>query len=408
LFFHFWILAKYIKAWRQFFDVTILLTVAGITLGVSVLMVAMSSFSGFETTLKRAIIEAVGDVAIYKRNGKIDKIEALEKQLKPYRKAVQEQLYFLGQESLVASKGKISAIFLQGVEKEKTASVLNLKNRITQGQNSWDYQDDVPPAYLGKDLLKKMNLKIGDSFKIVIPRTNQSASTSDLNPIIKTFYVVAAVDLGKYDFNSRFIFVDLPILQELLGTQNISGVRLKLKNSDRAEKWAQMVQEKLGWSYSVMDWRQTNKNYFSAIDYEKRVIFFVVLIIVVAAGFNVITSLFVTILKRYRDISLLKTLGATPFDIGFLFCLHGLLLGAIGTGLGLIIGWSLCFGFEWMQKVFPLLPPDIYRLSFVATEFRAQDLLWICGATMTICFLSTLIPALRGAQLSPVEGLKYE
>jgi lipoprotein-releasing system permease protein len=188
----------------------------------------------------------------------------------------------------------------------------------------------------------------------------------------------------------------------------ISGIRLKLKNSDRAEKWAQVVQEKLGWSYSVMDWRQTNKNYFSAIDYEKRVIFFVVLIIVIASGFNVITSLFVTILKRYRDISLFKTLGARPRDIGFLFCLHGLLLGAIGTLLGLSIGWILCYLFEMGQKVFPLLPADIYRLSFVATEFRAQDIVWICSATMTICFLSTLIPALRGARLSPVEGLKYE
>ncbi len=407
MFFHFWILGKYMKAWRQFFDVTILLTVAGITMGVAVLLVAMSSFSGFETTLKRAIIEAVGDVAIYKRSGKIDKIEVLEKQLNPYMGSVQDKLYFLGQESLVASKGKIAAVFLQGVEKEKAASVLNLKNRITRGQDSWEYRDDIPPAYVGKDLLKKMGLQIGDTFKIILPRTSKT-SASDLNPIIKTFYVTAALDLGKYDFNSRFLFVDLPIVQDLLDTRMISGIRLKLKDSDRAEKWAQVVQEKLGWSYSVMDWRQTNKNYFSAIDYEKRVIFFVVLVIVIASGFNVITSLFVTILKRYRDISLFKTLGARPRDIGFLFCLHGLLLGAIGTLLGLTIGWLLCYLFEIGQKVFPLLPADIYRLSFVATEFRAQDIVWICSATMTICFLSTLIPALRGARLSPVEGLKYE
>ncbi len=407
MFFHFWILGKYMKAWRQFFDVTILLTMVGITMGVAVLLVAMSSFSGFETTLKRAIIEAVGDVAIYKRSGKIDKIEVLEKQLNPYMGSVQDKLYFLGQESLVASKGKIAAVFLQGVEKEKAASVLNLKNRITRGQDSWEYRDDIPPAYVGKDLLKKMGLQIGDTFKIILPRTSKT-SASDLNPIIKTFYVTAALDLGKYDFNSRFLFVDLPIVQDLLDTRMISGIRLKLKNSDRAEKWAQVVQEKLGWSYSVMDWRQTNKNYFSAIDYEKRVIFFVVLVIVIASGFNVITSLFVTILKRYRDISLFKTLGARPRDIGFLFCLHGLLLGAIGTLLGLTIGWLLCYLFEIGQKVFPLLPADIYRLSFVATEFRTQDIVWICSATMTICFLSTLIPALRGARLSPVEGLKYE
>lgn len=407
MFFHFWILSKYIKAWRHFFDVTIILTLAGITLGVAVLMVAMSSFSGFETTLKQAIIEAVGDVAVYKRGGKIDKPETLEKQLKSSMKSVDEKLAFLGQESLLASKGKISAVFLQGVEKEKTNKVLNLKNRIVQGQDSWEFRDDIPPAFIGKDLFKKMNLRLGDTFKVVLPRTTKG-SASDLSPILKTFYVVAVLDLGKYDFNSRFVFVDLPIVQELLGTSAISGLRLKLKDSDRAEKWAQSAQEKLGWTYSVMDWRQTNRNYFSAIEYEKRVIFFVVLIIVIAAGFNVITSLFVTVLKRYRDISLLKTLGARPIDIAFLFCLHGLILGVVGTALGVGIGYALCYGFELAQKFFPLMPEDIYKLSFVATEFRALDLVWVCSATMIICFLSTVVPAIRGARLSPVEGLKYE
>jgi lipoprotein-releasing system permease protein len=411
LFFHFWILSKYAFSWRRFFDTTTMLTVGGITIGVAVLVVAMSSFSGFQTTLKNAIIEVVGDVAIYKRGGKIDDPAPLQKLLEPLAKDVKQSLLFLTQESLVSKNGKVSAVLLQGVEKEKVAAVLNLKNRIVEGKANWDFHnidgENIPPAFLGQELMKKMNLKVGDTFKIVLPRASKS-SISDLNPIIKTFYAAASLDLGKYDFNSRFVITDLPIVQGLLNTKNISGIRYKLKDSDKAEKWASKAQEKIGWTYAAVDWGQTNKNYLSAIEYEKTVMFFVVLIIVIAACFNVATTLFVTVLKRYRDISLLKTLGASPFDIVIIFCLHGLFLGVLGVLFGLAAGVSLCFGFEGLQKIYPLLPSDVYKLSFVATELRLHDIGMIAGVTLAICFLATLIPSIRGSLLSPVEGLKYE
>lgn len=405
--FHFWILSKYTVSWRRFFDVPIMLTVAGIAVGVAVLVLAMSGFSGFQTSLKRAIIEVVGDVAIYRRGGKIDNPDELKKLMKPYMHEVEDVLMFLTQESLVTGQGKISAVLLQGVEKEKAAKVLNLKNHIISGKVTWEPHGDIQPAFVGKDLVKKLGLKTGQPFKVILPKTNKSNST-EITPIIKQFYLAASVDLGKYEFNSRFIFVDLPVVQDLLGTNRISGLRIKLKDSDKAMAWAKAVQEKIGWTYTAIDWRQTNRNYFDAVDYEKMVIFFVVLIIVIAACFNVATTLFVTVLKRYRDISLLKTLGARPRDIVILFCLHGLLLGVLGLILGISIGIFFCYVFEALQKMFPLLPSDIYKLSFVATEIRVYDLLMISGATLLICFFSTLIPSIRGSFLSPIEGLKYE
>ena len=164
----------------------------------------------------------------------------------------------------------------------------------------------------------------------------------------------------------------------------------------------------IGWTYAVRDWKLMNKNFLTAIEYEKYVMFFVILIIIIAACFNVANTLFVAVLKRYRDISLLKTLGASPLDIVYLFCLHGLILGVIGLGLGFSLGIAMCWAFEFLQTVYPLLPSDIYKLSFIATEIRTNDVLLISGATLLICFFSTLVPAWRGASLAPVEGLKYE
>lgn len=409
--FYIWILQKYSKSWRTFFDVSIILTIAGITIGVAVLVMAMAGFSGFETSLKRAIIDVVGDAVVYRRGGKIDNPDELKKQMGQHMKQVDDSLMFITQESLVANRGQLSAVALQGIEKAKVKTMFNLEDHVVRGGIDWNMRQGdggaEPPAFMGKDLAAKLHLKPGDSFKLVMPKAVKT-NASDITPMIKTFYVAATLDLGQYQFNSRYIFVDLPVVQEMLGTTKISGLRFKLKNSEMAPEWAKKVQEKIGWSYAAIDWKQSNRNFFSAVEYEKIVMFFVVFIIVIAACFNVTTTLFVSVLKRYRDISLMKTLGARPFDIAALFCLHGLFLGVIGVTLGITSGVFFCFVFEFLQKVFPLLPADIYRLSFVATEVRGYDLLMISGATLLLCFFSTLIPSIRGSFLSPVEGLKYE
>lgn len=405
--FYFWVIGKYMKTWRKFFDVTVLLTLTGIAIGVAVMVVAMSSFSGFQATLQRALIEVVGDVSIYRQGGKIDNIEALEKDLEPFKKGTVGTMRFLTQESLFASQGKISAVLVQGVDTETAHTVLNLKGRKVAGEIDWSLKEDIPAAFVGKDLLKKMNLKVGDTFKIIMPKPSKT-NTSELTPLVQPFYVAGSLDLGKYDFNTRFIFVDIHVLQERMSTELISGIRVKLKDSDKAEAWAEKVQEKIGWKYAAVDWRQSNRNYFKAIEYEKQIMFFVVFIIVLASGVNVATTLFVLVLKRYRDISLMKTLGASPFDIVMIFCLQGLALGALGVGAGIILGILMCYGFELAQTVFPLMPADIYKLSFISTKFLGEDLLKISGATLLLCFVSTVLPAIRGSRLSPIEGLKYE
>lgn len=407
--FSFWILRRYIKTWRQFFDISILLTIVGVALGVAVLVVAMSAFSGFETTLKTALIEVFGHVAIYKRGDlRIENAKSLREKIKKHYKDVASDMAFLNQESLVSSKGKISAVLLNGIESQKANHVLNIEARLHEGKADWSEKKGLPAAFLGKDLAKKLALKSGDTMTIIFPRASK-ISVSDLNPIIQKFFVAGTLDLGKYEFNSRFIFADLPVVQAVLNTKAISGIRYRLKNPEKAEEWARAVQEDLGWNhFAVVDWGQNHRNYLSAIGYEKYVMFFIVLIILITACVNVTTSLFVLVLKKYRDISLFRTLGASPIMIVTLFCVHGLFMGVVGLVAGLFLGFGFCYFFELIQKIFPLMPSDIYRISFIATEFRSQDLILISVSTLVICFLSTLIPAIRGALLSPIEGLKYE
>ena len=129
---------------------------------------------------------------------------------------------------------------------------------------------------------------------------------------------------------------------------------------------------------------------------------------VVAAFFNVSTTLFLGVLRRYSQVSVMRALGLKRRDIVALFCLHGLVLGSVGLGFGIGLGLLFCWGFEELQKIYPIMPEDVYGLSHFATQVHLQDLVWVMVATIVICFISTLAPAFRGASLSPVEGLKYE
>jgi lipoprotein-releasing system permease protein len=164
----------------------------------------------------------------------------------------------------------------------------------------------------------------------------------------------------------------------------------------------------LGYPYWTRDWQQLNQNLLEAVQLEKVVIFFVVLVMVVAACFNISSTLFVTVLRRYSDISILRTMGATRGFILRLFSIQGMLVGLVGAIAGLLLGALLCWGFSILENQFGLLPGEIYKLSQFSPELRWFDLLSIFVVAFLICFISTLAPARRGAKLEAVEGLRYE
>ena len=201
--------------------------------------------------------------------------------------------------------------------------------------------------------------------------------------------------------------VDLGAAQKLAQiSQRVSGVRLRLKSDDLAKPTSEAIRNNLG--YRTRYWFDMNRNLFEAAELEKAVIFFVLLVMVIAASFNISSTLFVSVMRRYGDISILKTMGANRWFIIKLFTSQGLLIGFLGAVLGLILGLGACFGFMWAQKEFGLIPSDIYKLDHVDIEVRFLDLLAIFCASLLICFVATLAPSRRGARMVPVEGLHYE
>ncbi len=404
---HWWLYRKFIFQKKLFSEPTTLFSLFGISLGVAFLVVSMAGFSGFTDSLKGSIIDVLGDVNIVKRGTGIEEPEKLAQEIKEISPEVSEVMPYTKAEVLVANKGKLNAVILQGIKWQQAQEMSALKRRtiakIEKGEEPAGH-----PLYVGKVIASRLKLEVGDPFKAILPRVSKSSATR-ISPKVENFYVSAILDFGKYDFNERVVIGDLKVVQNLLGVgDRILGFRLRLKDSDQSAPVAEKLQEELGWDYSVRDWTMVNRSLFRAIEYEKMVLFFVMLIMVVAAFFNVSTTLFLGVLRRYSQISVMRALGLKGRDIIILFCLHGLALGVCGLAIGLSLGFLFSWGFEVLQKVYPIMPEDVYRMSNFSVRLQGEDIVWVIVATIVICFLSTLAPAFRGAKLSPVEGLKYE
>ncbi len=403
-----WMSWRYLTSKGSFLSLTTILSLLGMIIGVGALVASMAVFSGFETTLKHAVIDVVGHMMLVKRDSRIESLAELERQIYEIEPSVQSITPFVRTEAILASKGRISNVLVEGIDRETASKVVRIEKRLIEGKYSVESQNGTSVALLGKGLAKKMDLHVGDSFLVVVP---QPAATSPRNftPVKKKFLVGGLLDLGKYEFDQRMVVTSMQSVQSLSGIGDaITGVRIRMENDDHAVKLSGPLAEKLGESFFSINWFEINRNLFDAIRLEKMVIFLVILIIVVAACFNISSTLFISVLRRYSDISILKAVGAKRGFVIGIFTYQGLLIGVVGSALGILLGIFLSYGFFFLQEHFQLLAGEVYKLDRIYVEIRWTDLLGTFLAALFICFLSTLAPAWRGARLNPVEGLRYE
>ncbi|MCB0349927.1 MAG: ABC transporter permease [Bdellovibrionales bacterium] len=406
----FWMVWRYLRDGRKYLGLTFILSVVGVALGVASLVIAMAVVSGYETTLRESVINMQGHLMVLRRGGvegEEDRSTAENKivELAPDLKAMTP---FVVVEGLIVHKKKLSGIVLEGVDPGSVQQVLEFKRTLSRGRLDFQSKNEIPNALIGKGISSKFGIQPGDEFKLVIPIT-RSRSDEGFKPKMQKFMAVGVLDLGRTDFDERFIVTDLKTAQEFgeLGGR-ISGWRLKLNDFRGADALARKIEESMGFPYWTRSWLEANRNLFQAVKYERAVIFVIVLLMIVAAAFNVSSTLFLSVVRRYSQISIMKAMGVSSRFIRQIFTRQGLIIGFLGAVLGLIWGWGGCQVFLWAEKKWGLFPGEVYKLDHVDLEIRFLDVTLILVCTMFICYLATLAPARRGAKLLPVEGLRYE
>ena len=420
-----WLVWRYLSSGRKFLNLASLLSIIGLGIGVAALVVAMAVISGFKTTLKKSVIDVFGDVVVAKSIGsqqekvevegeieelieKINHDRELRSELSGEVRLVSTTSYTTA-EGVVVHKKKVSGIVLQGLDRSDYSDVLNLNSRIVDGRIDLSTRDGVTGVAIGRAMAKKFDLSVGDVFKVVVPII-EGYGNQNMRSKIKVLKVTGVLTFGRYEYDLRNVLIDLKQLQDFIELgDRVSGVRLNIQNPNNAIVLSRAITSELGAKgYWAMNWKQVNHNLFAAADYEQVVIFILLMIIIVAASFNVASTLFVSVLKRFRDISALRAMGMTCSMVKSMFVIQGLIIGVMGYVLGLGLGLCASWAFIYGHKKYGLLSGEVYKLDGLELNIRSLDLLFIFIACLGICYLSTLSPSSRGSDIPLIDGFKYE
>lgn len=402
--YYFWLATKLLFNKKFFFGGSAPLSIFGLILGVAALIASQSVMRGFEVSLKKAMIDVTADVQIVKKGKLIDDWAEFSERIRKIEPDIIDLAKFAYAEAVLAHEGHVSGVLVQGMDSQELLRVLNISKRLKSGALPLRPHEIT----IGHGLAKKFSLKVGDSVYLAVPLSTPFESETFRRQSAE-FTVSGIADLGKNDWNDRLILAHLTDLQALIEIGNrYTGAFIKIKNSDLAHATGEKLSEQLGIKYSVMNWFDVNRNLFEAVALEKIVIFFVVFLIVIVAAFNISSTLYVLIRQRYKDISVLKTVGMTEKSIQKLFLIQGFIVGTVGSFIGFALGLLLCAGFMYLQKNFSLISGSVYKIDQIDVSINMLDFIIIYIATMMACLLAAYFPAKKGSSLQIVDGLKEE
>jgi lipoprotein-releasing system permease protein len=407
--FELFVALRYLKAKRRQAAVSVVtvISVIGVTAGVCALVVALAINNGFREELEKRLLGATANINLLRReSGGIKNYEALAERLShlPHVLACAPTLY---EEVLVSIHQRAQGIVLKGVDPQREVQVGDLLTRLREGSLAGLAQSfpNADPIIIGKELAKSLGVFVGDSVLVTSPQGY--LTPLEIVPKFRHFRVVGVFDSGFYDFDASWAFTNLPAAQRLFGLPDVvSVIEFKVDDIYRAPAFAEAIQKAAGPGFETTTWMEQNRSLFSALRLERLVTILTIGLIVAVAALNIFITLAMMVMEKNRDIAVLMSMGARKRQIWAVFTLYGVLIGGLGTLLGLWLG----YGASWLGGHYNLIPleADIYALASVPFHPRPWDGAWIALVALTISFLATLYPSLAAAKLNPVEILRYE
>jgi lipoprotein-releasing system permease protein len=413
--FEFFVSLRYLKAKRKqtFISIITFISIGGVTLGVMALIVVLAVMSGFENDLKNKILGLNAHVLVLSWDNQVENYGQLAGQVEKVPGVTGATPFILTQ-VLLNTPQKVTGAVLRGLEVDSARKVIILDRIIRTG--SWKALEApagenshaagaLPGIILGQELAKQLGLSLGDSLSVVSPLGE--VSPLGRVPKMRAFRLAGTFESGMFEYDSTIAFISLAQAQSFLAMPGrVTGLEVKTRDIYEADRIAKEIKNRLGFPYWTKDWMRMNKNLFSALKLEKLVMFIILALIILVAAFNIVSSLIMVVMEKTKDIAVLKSMGATAGSIMKIFVLEGLIIGVVGTTLGLLGGIGLC---EILRKYqFIHLPSDVYYISSLPVLMKGLDILLIVVAAIGITFVATLYPAWQASRLDPVEALRYE
>ena len=402
MFYRLW-LKRIVFSPADVFQVTSLFSIIGLILGVAVLTVALLTVNGFSRSLQKVIVDRNGHLVFLSEEKQ--PLENFLNKLEIYQSSIRQAVPFLSFTGLASGSGELKGVVFEGLDFSSFTSDLTVQARIIRGQI--DLKNSHSFVILGRSLAEDLKVNVGDSIQAVFV---ESSGQMDLSRKKKSFSVDGIADLGKHDLNSRLVLMPLSTGQQLMGRgDQVSGLRIWLKEDSQTKPIVRTLNYQYGDSgYQAASWMDMERSFFNNINSDKQIIFFVLLILIIAAGFNVSSALFVQVFKRTREISILKALGAGNSVILRIFLLRGLALGLSGAFLGLVLGLIIFRALLFFQQKWRFLPSEVYQVSEIVLHWKTWDLAIIFFSALFVVLLASILPARRACHIPIKKGLTYE
>jgi lipoprotein-releasing system permease protein len=398
---------KYIGAGRRSAFITAITTisVAGVALGVLALIIVLAVMNGFESEVIDRIIGTNAHIVVRKETG-IEDYEKLAAKIggMPRVKGVAPVVF---SKAMVISRHATDALFVRGVDLEREADVTDIAGYIKPEHFGFERaEEDLGSIVIGKEVAYSLRVALGDT--LVLARGDVSVdSPFGLAPSFRRFVVGGYFDSGMYDYDASFGFIDLRDAQEFcdLGDR-VTALSISVDDMYEAPVIGEAISLVIGGGFLVSDWIHLNRNLFTWMKMEKKVMFIILNLIIVVAAFNIASTLIMVVMQRTRDIGILRSMGATSRAVMRIFMLQGFIIGVIGTAIGTVGGIVLARILDKYELI--RLPGDIYFIETVPVMLRATDITAVAAVALAICFFATFYPAWQAARLIPVEAIRYE
>jgi lipoprotein-releasing system permease protein len=382
----------------------------GIALGVAALIIVLSVMNGFQKEVRDRMLSVIAHVEVFEANGNAlpDWRATAAALLQDPR--VQGAAPFVAAQALVGRGDELRGAVVRGIEPAEEAKITELAR--TQQPLLAKLKAGEWNIVLGAELARLVGARVGDKVTIVAP--GGQVTPAGVIPRLKQFTLAGVFEAGHYEYDSGLALIHVDDAARLFRVEGPTGVQLRLVDVHSARTVGHDLQVGLGGSVIVRDWTRTNRNWYDAVQIEKRLMFIILTLIVAVAAFNLVSTLVMTVTDKQSDIAILRTLGASPRSIMGIFIVQGATSGILGTLGGTLLGLGVAFNIDVIvpaiERAFGVafLPGSIYVISRMPSQPMAADIVPVIVISLVLSFAATLYPSWRASRVNPAEALRYE
>jgi lipoprotein-releasing system permease protein len=382
----------------------------GIALGVAALIIVLSVMNGFQKEVRDRMLAVVSHIEVYGPGGGV--LPDVNRTLQEVRRnpEVVGAAPFVATQSLLARGEDMRGAMVRGIDPKLESQVTDVAatsqgalNKLVPGQFG---------IVLGVELARNLGVREGDAVTLIAP--GGQVTPAGVVPRLKQMTVVGTFDSGHFEYDSGLVLLHIEDAERIFRLEGPNGVRLKLRDLNRAPEVAAQLGTQLTGDFLIRDWTRQNRTWFSAVQLEKRMMFIILTLIVAVAAFNLVSTLVMTVTDKRADIAILRTLGASPASIMGIFVVQGAAIGVIGTLAGLMGGLLIAVNIDVIVPALEhalhanFLPKDIYLISRMPSDPQSSDVIPIALISLVLAFVATLYPSWRASRVNPAEALRYE